>query len=167
MPFGLSNDPSTFMLIMTKVLKPLLDGRAIGFFSEMLSEARQRWSTYEREFYVIIRALHFWEPYLIQKEFILHSDHSALQHINSQKSLSRMHARWVFLLQKFYFVFKYKKGSSNRVANALSHQHQFFATLSSRVISFDAVKDLYFSPIIPLETFMYKMASYLKGHSSH
>jgi hypothetical protein len=31
--------------------------RPVAFFSEKLSEARQKWSTYDQEFYVVVRAL--------------------------------------------------------------------------------------------------------------
>lgn len=31
--------------------------RPIAFFSEKLSEARQKWSTYDQEFYAVFRAL--------------------------------------------------------------------------------------------------------------
>ncbi|GJR37998.1 RNA-directed DNA polymerase [Tanacetum coccineum] len=40
------------------------EGKPIAFFSEKLSEARQKWSTYELEFYAIYRSVHHWEQYL-------------------------------------------------------------------------------------------------------
>ncbi|KAK9157680.1 hypothetical protein Scep_004254 [Stephania cephalantha] len=109
------------------------------------NEARQRWSTYEQELYAIMRALQHWEPYLIHTKFILHSDHVALQHLNSQKSLNRMHARWVLFLQKFTFVFKHKQGKANRVDDALSRRSHLLTTLSASLIGFDLLKDLYSS----------------------
>jgi hypothetical protein len=48
--------------------------KSIAFISEKLSEARQKWSTYDQEFYVVFRALHQWEHYLIHREFILFTD---------------------------------------------------------------------------------------------
>lgn len=64
------------------------DGRPVEYFSEKLNDARQKWSTYEQDFYAIVRALKHWEYYLIQNEFILHSDHHSLQFLNSQKNFS-------------------------------------------------------------------------------
>jgi hypothetical protein len=45
--------------------------KPIAFFSEKLSEARQKWSTYQQELYVVFRALKTWEVYLLPKEFIV------------------------------------------------------------------------------------------------
>nr|GEW80356.1 RNA-directed DNA polymerase [Tanacetum cinerariifolium] len=53
------------------------DGRPISFFSEKLSESRKKYTTYEKEFYAIVRALEHWRHYLISKEFILYSDNEA------------------------------------------------------------------------------------------
>jgi len=47
----------------------------VEFFSEKLNEARQKWTTYELEFYVVIWGLKHWEHYLIQREFVLYKDH--------------------------------------------------------------------------------------------
>ena len=74
------------------------EGRPIEFFSEKLSEARRKWSTYEQELYAIFRACQQWEHYLIQKEFLLHFDHRTLQFINSQQSINMMHAHWILYL---------------------------------------------------------------------
>lgn len=46
------------------------EGRLVEFFSEKLIEAQQKWTTYELEFYAMIRALKHWEHYLIHREFV-------------------------------------------------------------------------------------------------
>jgi hypothetical protein len=58
------------------------DDRPISYFSEMLNEAKVKYSTYDKEFYAIIQALKKWRHYLIPKEFVLYSDNHALQFVN-------------------------------------------------------------------------------------
>ncbi|CAL8990790.1 unnamed protein product [Prunus brigantina] len=119
------------------------DKRPIAFFSEKLSDACQKWSTYDQEFYAVIRALKQWEHYLIQKEFVLFTDHQALKYINSQKNIDKMHARWMTFLQKFSFVIKHTSGKTNRVADALSRRASLLVTLTQEVVGFECLKELY------------------------
>jgi len=58
----------------------------IAFFSEKLNEAKRKYSTYDKEFYAIVRALEHWRHYLVGAEFILHSDHEALKFIQGNIS---------------------------------------------------------------------------------
>jgi len=61
------------------VLTP--EGKPLAFFSEKLCDSRRKYSTYDKEFYVIVRCLEHWNHYLIASEFILHSDHDSLKYI--------------------------------------------------------------------------------------
>ncbi|KAI5318806.1 hypothetical protein L3X38_038514 [Prunus dulcis] len=65
------------------------EGRPVAFFSEKLNDTRQRYSTYEIEFYAIMQSLRKWRQYLIYKEFILYSDHEALRTCHLAKSHSQ------------------------------------------------------------------------------
>ena len=78
-PFEVETDAS--MMGIEAVL--LQEGRPIEFFSEKLNEAQQKWSTYEQELFAIVRMFKKWEHFLLQQEFILHSDHHALKFLQS------------------------------------------------------------------------------------
>ncbi|XXG75896.1 hypothetical protein AAC387_Pa08g0366 [Persea americana] len=118
-------------------------GHQIGFFSEKLNETRKNYSTYDVKFNAIIQALRHWWFYLIQREFILNSDHEALKHINTQASLNRRHGSWVAFLQKYTFVLKHKKGKCNQVIDALSRRVTLLNTMKVQLKGFDFIKDMY------------------------
>ncbi|XP_074303003.1 uncharacterized protein LOC141637418 [Silene latifolia] len=121
----------------------LQEKRPIAYFSEKLNGARLNYSTYDKEFYAIVRALDHWSHYLRPKPFILHSDHEALKHIHGQQKLNQRHAKWVEFLQSFTFSSKYKTGSSNVVADALSRRHSLLIELDARILGFEHIKELY------------------------
>nr|GEZ22073.1 reverse transcriptase domain-containing protein [Tanacetum cinerariifolium] len=76
----------------------------VAFFSEKLNDARCKYSTYDKEFYAIVRSLDTWRHYLLSNEFVLFSDHEALKFINGQHKLKSRHAEWVKFIQAFSFV---------------------------------------------------------------
>nr|GEW71380.1 transposon Ty3-I Gag-Pol polyprotein [Tanacetum cinerariifolium] len=68
--------------------------RPIAFFSEKLNDTRRLYSTYDKEFYAIVRSLEYWRHYLLPAEFILYFDHQALKFIQGQAKLKPRHAKW-------------------------------------------------------------------------
>ena len=51
------------------------EGHPVAYFSEKLNDSKLKYSTYDKEFYVVVRALKTWEHYLITNKFILYTDH--------------------------------------------------------------------------------------------
>jgi len=121
------------------------EGHPIAYFSEKLNEARQRYSTYDKEFYAIVQTIRYWHHYLVFKEFVLYSDHEALKYINSQKYLNSRHGKWVSFLQQYSFVIKHKAGTENRVADALSRVMHILTSMAIQVVGFDLLKKDYSS----------------------
>ncbi|GJV75635.1 transposon ty3-I gag-pol polyprotein [Tanacetum coccineum] len=117
--------------------------RPIAYFSEKLNDTKRRYSTYDKEFYAIIRALDHWQHYLISKEFILHSDHEALKYIQGQHKLQPRHAKWVEFLQAFNFTIKHKSTAVNKGADALSRKYSLLTSLQPKVLGFDLLLDEY------------------------
>ena len=119
------------------------EGHPIAYFSQKLNEAKQKYSTYDREFYVVVQALKFWRHYLLPHEFVLYSDHMALRYLQSQKRLSARHAKWIEFLQEYTFVLKHQAGIENKPADALSRVALILNTMDVKVVGFDRLKNEY------------------------
>ncbi|XP_057550663.1 uncharacterized protein LOC130828721 [Amaranthus tricolor] len=133
------------------------EGRPVAFFSEKLNNSRLNYSTYDKEFYAIIRAFDHWSHYLRIQPFVLHTDHESLKYINSQHKLSSRHARWVEFMQTFDFSAKYKVGKTNVIADALSRKYSMLGILGSKILGFEFIKEQY--PTCPDFADMYKLCS--------
>lgn len=72
----------------------------------------------EKEALAIKWACEIFRPYLIGSQFIVESDHHSLQWLKNAKS-SRL-LRWYLALSEYDFTIRYKPGSKNVVADALS-----------------------------------------------
>ncbi|KAI4340744.1 hypothetical protein MLD38_025553 [Melastoma candidum] len=119
------------------------EGRPIAYFSEKLNGAKLNYSTYNKEFLAIVRALETWSHYLLPREFVLHTDHEALKYINGHHKLSWRHVKWVEFLQSFTYVLKHKPGAKNVVADALSRKMFLLVIMKTMLIGFEYLKDLY------------------------
>jgi hypothetical protein len=91
------------------------EDRPIAYFSEKLNEEKEKYSTYDKEFYAIIQALKKWRHYLIPKEFVLYSDNHALQYVTQQEKLNQRHVKWVEYMQNFTFVIKHVSGTTTKL----------------------------------------------------
>ncbi len=127
--------------VLTQNNKPL------AYFSEKLNDAKRKYSTYDKEFYAIVRCLEHWRHYLIAKEFVLHSDHEALKFIQSQHKLQSRHAKWVEFLQTFHFTIKHKAGKLNTGADALSRRYLLLSTLNTKVVGMELLKECYIDDV--------------------
>ncbi|OMO50971.1 reverse transcriptase [Corchorus capsularis] len=123
------------------------EGRPVEFFNEKLTDSRSRYSTYDLEFYALVRAVRHWQYYLAYREFVVYSDHQALKYLSSQKKLNDRHAKWSSFLDEFNFTLKYKSGESNTVADALRRKALFLSVLSTQITGFEELKEQY--PIDP------------------
>ena len=61
----------------------ILSQDCIAYFSEKLNEAKKKYSTYDKEIYVVVQALRYWSHYLTPHKFVIYFDRDALRHINS------------------------------------------------------------------------------------
>eukprot|EP00257_Ricinus_communis_P019164 XP_015578077.1 uncharacterized protein LOC107261676 [Ricinus communis] len=103
--------------------------KLVSYFSEKLNGAKLNYSTYNKEFYVVVRALYHWSHYLKPKPFFLHSDHEALKFIHGQQKLNKSS--------------KYKDGKSNVVADALSRRSYLLSMVDAKILGVEQLKEYY------------------------
>jgi len=98
------------------------DGHPLAFISKALGPKSKSLSTYEKEYLAILLDVQQWRSYLQFAEFIIFTDQRSL----SQLSEQQLHTPWqhkVFTkLLGLQYKIVYKKGSDNRVADALSRK---------------------------------------------
>ena len=61
------------------------ENNLIAYFNEKLNDSRQRYSTYDKKFYVVVQTLRYWRHYLLPQKFMMYSDYETLKYLNSQK----------------------------------------------------------------------------------
>lgn len=114
-----------------------------AFFSEKLNESRQKYSSYDKEFYAVIQELKHWRHYLLGNEFLLFSDNSVPEYIMQQHKLNHKHTKWVEYLHSFNFVLKHISGQANKVVDALSRKALLLQESTVQVLGFEHLRDLY------------------------
>lgn len=57
------------------------EDKLVAYLSEKLNESRQKYTSYGKEFYVVVQALKLWRHYRLANDFVLFLDNSTLQYI--------------------------------------------------------------------------------------
>ncbi|GJV76968.1 retrotransposon-related protein [Tanacetum coccineum] len=95
-------------------------GHPIAYFSKTLAPRHHSLSTYEKELLAVIQALHKWRGYLLDRHFIIKTDHFSLKYLLEQRITTPAQMKWLPKLMGFDYEIMYKKGSENGAADALS-----------------------------------------------
>jgi hypothetical protein len=115
--FEIDTDASgyTMGVVLMQSCKP------ICYHSKTFNQTVVIYPTYDKELYALVQSIMKWKHYLLGKEKIIHTDHQPLQYLQAQTKLQQsQHYRWMGFLQQFHLVIKYKKGTSNKVADMIS-----------------------------------------------
>jgi hypothetical protein len=96
----------------------------IAYASRSTTSAEKKYSSTELECAAVVWAVNYFRPYLYGKHFTIYTDHSALQWLLKLKTikngLTGRLARWQLILQPYDYEIKYRPGTVNSNADALS-----------------------------------------------
>ena len=90
--------------------------------SRALKEAEKNYSVIQQECLVIVFVMKLFHHYLLGRPFTILTDHASLQWLSGQK-MEGLLCRWALALQEYDFIIRYRKGSQNSNADALSRCH--------------------------------------------
>nr|KYP35812.1 Retrovirus-related Pol polyprotein from transposon 17.6 [Cajanus cajan] len=96
------------------------DHHPIFYISRILNLQQQSLSTYEKELLAVVFAIQRWRHYLLNRHFIIKTDHYSLKYILDQRLTTDFQKKWLAKLMEFDFSIEYKKGQDNVVVDALS-----------------------------------------------
>lgn len=102
-------------------------GQPIAFESRKLTPVEKSYSIYEKEMLTSMHALTKFKQYLICGKFTIKTDHNNLKFFLDQEHLNERQQRWVTKVQSYDFEIEYKKGKTNKVADASSRNPLFYS----------------------------------------
>ena len=74
---------------------------------------------------------------------MIHTTHESLKHLEGQGKLNKRHAKWLEFVETFLYVIAYKQGKQNVVADSLSRRYALIIILTSKLLGFENLKELY------------------------
>ncbi|KAL2097844.1 hypothetical protein ACEWY4_007051 [Coilia grayii] len=98
------------------------DCKPVQYISRKLYPRETRYFTVEKECLAVKWALDTLRYYLVGKEFVLETDHRALQWLHKIKDSNARVTRWYMAMQPYQFSVRYRTGKSNVVADFLSRE---------------------------------------------
>jgi len=129
--FVLQTDASSYGLgaVLTQHQE---DGeRVIAYASRTLNNAERNYSATELECLAIVWGIRKMRGYLESYAFTVVTDHQSLRWLQKLEEPSGRLGRWLIELQQYDFEVRYRKGSLNWIADALSRQPEICGAVSA------------------------------------
>lgn len=95
-------------------------------------------SIYEKEAIAILEALKRWKHYFASSSLVIRTDQQSLRYIQDQRLVEGIQQKLLIKLLGFNYKVEYKKGRTNKAADALSR-----ATHSTELLAITAVVPLW------------------------
>ena len=92
----------------------------VAYFSRKLLPREQKFSTIEKECLAIKLGIEAFRVYLLGREFVVQTDHRALQWLHRTKGSNDRLMIWSIALQPYVFTVHHRKGAENSNADSLS-----------------------------------------------
>ena len=115
--------------------------RPIHFLSAKFTTAQRKWSTYEREFYAIVKSLSVFRPILYGRPFTIFTDHAPLTYVKGSQHTNPKVQRWAMTVAQYGCDIQYVPGRHNAVSDFLSRIGEPDSKLSIR--EFPLTKPIY------------------------
>jgi hypothetical protein len=106
------------------VLSQENDGRlgVVAYASRTLNDPEKAYSTTKKELAAVIFGLKQFRPYLLGREFVLRTDHAALNWLRRTPEPIGQQARWLSLMEEYTFNVKHRPGVQHGNADGLSRR---------------------------------------------
>jgi len=123
------------------VLSQEQDGREVVlvYASRTLSKPERNYDVTRRELLAVVFGLKTYRQYLLGREFVIRTDHSALQSLRRTPEPIGQQARWQAFIEQFSFVIVHRPGTRHQNADALSRRPIVDDSVSSDESSEDEV----------------------------
>ncbi len=92
----------------------------VSYYSRKFLPREQRYSTVEKELWVIKLATNAYKVYLLGRRFTIVTDHRALEWLDRLRESNARLTRWSLALQAYDFVVQHRPRKDNGNADALS-----------------------------------------------
>ena len=122
-PFVLTTDASNDTVGFILNQGPMGKDLPIAYTSRTLNNDERNYPTIEKELLAIVWRYMYFRQYLYGRKFTVVTDHRPVTWFFSVKDPSSRLLRWRLKLEEYEYEVKYKKGSSNTNADALSRIH--------------------------------------------
>ena len=103
------------------------DGRfhPVAYYSRSFTPAERNYDIHDKELLAVVASFREWRPWLAgARQILVHTDHRNLEYFFARNVFKQRHWRWREELDQFDYILRYRAGSMQRVADALSRKEE-------------------------------------------